>query len=68
MMHIICRRLVKWLLLGSMSLVVTPVFAMKAGQVETLHGSALLDLRVDAVFQQCGLPATIDDNAEPKSH
>jgi hypothetical protein len=48
-----------------MSLVVTPVFAMKEGQVQTLPGSALLDLRVDAVLQQCGLPALIEDSAAP---
>jgi len=68
-MRIIGSRLVTWLLpclVSSMSLVVTPVFAMKAGQLETLPGTALLDLRVDGVFQQCGLPALINDNAAPK--
>lgn len=48
------------------SLNATPLFAMQAVQLDTLAASALLDLRVDAVFQKCGLPAMIDDSATPQ--
>lgn len=54
-----------WFLLGSLNLVTMPVLAMGPEQLATLPGSMLLDMRVDAVFRKCGLPATIDDSADP---
>jgi hypothetical protein len=39
------------------------VHAMSLDQMKTLAGTSLLDLRVDAVFQRCGLPSAIADTA-----
>jgi len=50
--------------LGSLGLVAVPVHAMGPEQVATLPNSSLLDMRVDAVFRKCGLPAAIDDSAD----
>lgn len=38
------------------------VRAMSLDQMKTLTGTALLDLRIDAVLQRCGLPAAIADS------
>ena len=35
--------------------------AMEVEQMKSLAGASLLDLRVDALFEQCGLPSTIVD-------
>jgi hypothetical protein len=40
------------------------VHAMSLDQMKTLAGSALLDLRLDAVLRRCGLPAAIADTAD----
>ena len=41
--------------------------AMSVEQVKKLAGATLLDLRVDALFRQCGLPAAIVDSAQASS-
>lgn len=40
------------------------VHAMSLEQLKTLAGTALLELRVDAVLNRCGLPAAIVDTAD----
>jgi hypothetical protein len=39
------------------------VHAMSLDQMKMLAGTSLLDLRIDAVFQRCGLPSAIADTA-----
>lgn len=62
-------RQVRWCVLccwfGLLNLVSLPVLAMGPEQVATLPGATLLEMRVDAVFKKCGLPATINDHADP---
>jgi len=38
--------------------------AMNLAQMKSLAGASLLDLRVDALFEQCGLPSAIVDRAD----
>lgn len=38
--------------------------AMDLPQMKSLAGASLLDLRVDAVFEQCGLPSAMGDTAD----
>jgi hypothetical protein len=40
------------------------VHAMSLDQMQALAGTALLDLRIDAVIQRCGLPSAIADSAD----
>lgn len=40
------------------------VHAMSLNQMKMLAGTALLDLRIDAVFRRCGLPSAIADTAD----
>ncbi len=56
-----------WFWLGALNLLSMPVLAIGPEQVAALPGATLLDMRVDAVFQTCGLPATIEDSADSKT-
>lgn len=56
-----------WFWFGLLNLITTSVYAMGPEQVAALPGAVLLDMRVDALFKKCGLPATINDSADPKT-
>jgi len=58
------RAIAKWS--AGILLLVAPIAsqAMDLARMRSLAGASLLDLRVDALFKQCGLPSVIVDTAD----